>query len=161
MSMKTYTYNELTAKNTQRYRFSRKSLRLLLNIDSELVDVIFIVAEHIDLKIIYGYRTPQEQHELYKKKASTKDGYIKKSKHQTGRAVDILPLPPKVNMYSKDRDNPSRWAYFVGFFQATALARGIKIRTGWKWRTNPMKVLSRPLRENTLVDSNHFEIIKD
>ena len=93
---------------------------------------------------------------------SSKDGYRKKSRHQSGLAVDILPRPKGVNMYnSKDRDNPTRWAYFVGFFQATSIAMGYRTRVGWKWRTEPMEVLKRPLRENSLVDPNHLELKLD
>ena len=159
--MKTYTLAQLIAKNTVKYPFSHTSLQKLLNIDSDLVDVIFKVAEHIDLRIVQGYRSPEEQNALFMAHKSSKDGYIKKSKHQTGRAIDILPLPRGINMYNpQDRDNATRWSYFVGFFQATALSMNIKIRTGWKWRTTPMNVLKRPIASNTLPDANHLEIIR-
>jgi len=158
--MKTYKISELIAKNTQKYRFSTSSLKKLLNVDSRLVDLCFDIAKYIDIKVIQGYRTPEQQHALYSQGRSTKDGYIKKSKHQSHRAVDLLPLPKikESSMYANSQENSLRWAYFTGFVQALALSKGIKIRAGWKWRTSPMNTLARPLSENTLVDSNHFEI---
>jgi len=155
-----WSAKELEEKNKEvRYKFSSSSLKKLEGLHPALVDIIFEVANSIDLTIVYGLRTAEEQHKLYLAGRSSKDGYIKKSRHQSGKAVDILPRPRGVNMYnSKDRDNPTRWAYFTGFFQATALALGYETRVGWKWRTDPMEVLKRPLRENSLVDPNHFEI---
>lgn len=159
--MQTYTINELNTMNQKEvvYKFSKNSIENLLNIDRRLVDIIFDVANHIDMKIVYGYRTPEEQNRLFKAGKSSKDGYSRKSEHQSGMAVDILPLPKNVNMYDgKDRDNDTRWSYFVGFFQATALKLGHKTRVGWKWRIDPMDVMARPIRENTLVDMNHIEL---
>lgn len=158
-----YSLSELQKKNEKvRYRFSRSSLSKLQHLHKGLVDTVFVVADSIDLTIVYGLRTAAEQNRLYKAGKSSKDGYARKSKHQSGLAVDILPRPRGINMYNgKDRDNPTRWAYFTGFFQATALTMGYDIRCGWKWRTDPMNVLKRPLRDNSLVDPNHLELVLD
>ena len=158
--MKTYTLQQLKQKNTQRYRYSEASLQRLIGVDSLLVDLLFTAANYIDLKIISGYRTPQQQHRLYVQGLSTKDGYIHKSKHQTGRAVDVLPLPKiqEPSMYSSTKENTYRWAYFTGFIQALGLAHGLNIRTGFKWRSSPMQTLSRELSSNTLYDPAHIEI---
>ena len=156
--MKPYNYRELIAKNTQKYPYSKRSLKKLLNIDANLVDLLFEAANFLDLKIVQGYRSPEEQNKLYKQGKSTKDGYIKLSKHQSGKAVDVMPLPTGINIYLTDFENSLRWAYFTGFMQGLASAHNITLRTGWKWRANPQKTITRDLKDNTFLDSNHLEI---
>ncbi len=39
-----------------------------------------------------GLRTPEEQNKLFKKGFSQLDGYKKKSYHQTGNALDVIPI---------------------------------------------------------------------
>ena len=155
---KTYSKSELIAKNTQKYRYSTSSLNKLLNIDTRLVDLMFLAANFLDLKIVQGYRTPEQQQKLYREHKSTKDGYIKTSTHQHHKALDVLPLPKNDNMYKDSPENSRRWAYFTGFIQGLAAANGLKIRTGWKWRTKPQKTLERSLHENTFPDYNHIEL---
>lgn len=49
-----------------------------------------------------GIRTAEEQNQLFKRGASTKDGFIKKSNHQFGMAADIY-LPKEVKMWDYDK----------------------------------------------------------
>jgi len=156
-----YTLPELISKNNHTvYKYSQSSLKKLLQIDPQLVDLLFEAANHIDVKIVSGYRTAEEQNHLFKRGLSTKDGYLHKSTHQSHRAVDILPLPHDINMYQTSEENTRRWHYFTGFIQGLAASRGLPIRCGLKWRTKPMAVLERPLHDNTFIDANHFELIK-
>mgnify|MGYP003134472639 CR=1 FL=1 len=39
-----------------------------------------------------GLRTPQQQHRIYKTGNSQLDGYERKSYHQTGNALDVIPV---------------------------------------------------------------------
>jgi hypothetical protein len=160
--MKTFNLTDLIAKNPPKYPFSKKSLKKLVGVDTRLVDLLFDAAEYMDLKIIEGHRTVKQQNALYRAGKSTKDGYINSSNHQWGVAVDVLPLPRlkgyPLNMYQASKENDLRWAYFTGFIQALGIKHNLKVRTGWKWRSNPQKTLSRPIKENTFPDYNHIEI---
>jgi len=47
-----------------------------------------------------GLRTEEEQNQIFKKGHSKCDGYNKKSYHQSGNAVDVIPV---VGLYSNDK----------------------------------------------------------
>ena len=112
----------------------------------------------MDFSVVYGYRTPQIQAELYAKgrnkrgevvKASEvvtyKDGTIKKSKHnyEPSKAVDIIPYP-------------SGWKNELEFYFLSGVVMGIadrmykegvienQITWGGRWKT--------------LVDLPHYQI---
>lgn len=71
---------------------SRKSIS---GITPELALVIgmALARGRVDMTFISGFRTAEEQNKLFKDKKSKCDGYIKRSFHQSGRAVDFIPCP--------------------------------------------------------------------
>jgi len=148
-----------------KYPFSKSSIKKLDGVHPDMVRFAYELAEVIDCKIIYGVRSDEEQMQLFKDGKSSFDGVTKKSNHQPkedgyGYALDILPLPKGVNMYDdKDKENKLRWAQFDGLCQGIAYKLGIKIRTGFKWRSDMMSSLQRNESENTLPDGNHIELI--
>lgn len=148
-----------------KYPYSAASLEKLSGVHPGLVDFAFILADIIDCKIVYGVRSDEEQHQLFLDGKSEKDGYANKSNHQKkadgyGHAIDILPLPNGVNMYLDDgKEDDVRWAQFDGCCQTIAYFMGIKIRTGFKWRSGLMASLERPQRDNKLPDGNHVELV--
>ena len=72
----------------------------------------------------------------------------------------MLPLPRGVNMYLDDGSEDNiRWGQFDGLCHGIAYKLGIKIRTGFKWRSNIMDSLARNERDNTFPDGNHVELI--
>lgn len=159
-------YEDLLRLNkTVEYPYSKSSLKNLLGVEPELVLFAFDLSNVIDNKIVSGVRTDPEQIQMFKDGKSTRDGIIKKSKHQKkkdgfGHALDILPLPVGVNMYLDDGSEDNiRWAQFDGLCHGIAHKRGITIRTGFKWRSNMMDSLQREERNNTLPDGNHVEIV--
>lgn len=90
-----------------------------------------------------GKRTAEEQNELYKKNVSKADGYNKKSYHQTGLALDVIPYVSvegiKGNaIYSKRISNQKRTMYFhmvaVCMLEA-ANKLGMQISWGGNWQT--------------------------
>jgi len=169
-----YSYQELKEMNQDRkdqdkYFLSSNSVKNLRGIDKRLVDIVFEVLKEIPMQIVHGCRSAKVQNKLFKVGKSTKDGYIDLSNHQFGRSLDIRPLLGKeilrnksmakvINMYDKGRENQLRWQYFGGYFKGIAVSMGHKILWGGKWRIKPLNDLKRPQSENTLVDSNHFEI---
>lgn len=149
-----------------RYPYSTKSLKKLIGVHPDMIDFAFELANVIDCTLVSGVRTDEEQNELYKARKSSKDGYTKKSNHQTkedgyGHALDILPLPKGVNMYLDDgKEDNIRWAQFDGLCHGIAYKLGIQVRTGFKWRNNMMDSLQRTERSNTFPDGNHVELYK-
>ena len=147
------------------YPYSMTSLSNLMGVHPEMIRFAFALANIIDCKIVSGVRTDEEQHSKYLDGLTSKDGYNKKSNHQLkedgyGYALDILPLPKRVNMYLDDESEDNiRWGQFDGACHALAYMLGIKIRTGFKWRTTLMSSLEREERANTLPDGNHVELV--
>ena len=86
------------------YKFSNTSKENLSTVHPDLQTLFQEVIKHRDCAIVSGKRTKEEQAELYKKGRSTsgeivtyRDGVFKKSKHQSGNAVDVVPYPEKWN----------------------------------------------------------------
>ena len=80
--------------------FSERSLKRLSGVHPDLQTLFQEVVRHFDCTVISGVRTEEEQAALYAKGRTKpgnivtyKDGVIKKSKHQGGGAVDIVPYP--------------------------------------------------------------------
>ena len=85
-----------------------------------------------------GFRTAEQQNEIYRTKAgaTTKDGFIKKSAHQSGVAVDLLPyINGKVDISEKHYDT------LRIVFEKCAKDLNLKTKPVISW------------------DKNHFEII--
>jgi peptidoglycan L-alanyl-D-glutamate endopeptidase CwlK len=148
-----------------RYPYSKSSLAKLQGVHPDMIRFAFALAEILDCKIVSGVRTTEEQAEKFAKGLTDRDGYYKKSSHQIrddgyGHALDILPLPGKVNMYLDDGSEDNiRWGQFDGACHAVAHQLGIAVKTGFKWRSSLMASMERPERENTLPDGNHVELV--
>ena len=90
----------------------------------------FINYTPVDFGVIKngGYRTEEEQKELFNKGVSQCDGHIYKSKHQSGLAIDIVPY---VNgKYTWDRDT---CLYLSGAFRAYCSMKGLSVINGADW----------------------------
>jgi hypothetical protein len=156
------TLVELKSLNEKvRYKYSNISLLRLSTVKEPLQLLYMKMANYFDITIVFGGRTEEEQYNLFLDGLSTFDGKTDKSKHQKGEAIDaVVYFNDGTNMYDdKDEDNLWRWGYFNGFLKAMALELGIRIKTGSKWREEPMDAIHRPLRTNTLIDHNHTELI--
>lgn len=66
----------------------------LKGVDPRLVKIIVEAAKtaKVPFKVLEGLRTAETQMKYFKAGASKLDGVKKKSNHQTGRAVDVVPL---------------------------------------------------------------------
>ena len=72
---------------------------------------MYEVIKHWDITIVSGLRTTDEQQDLYERGRTKpgsivtyKDGVRNKSRHQLGRAVDIVPYPSLYNDRLKMRE---------------------------------------------------------
>ncbi|WP_154124800.1 M15 family metallopeptidase [Grimontia hollisae] len=72
--------------------FGRRSRITLDKVHRDLQNVAKRALElsPLDFGITSGLRTAAEQHALFKKGASQLDGYARKSRHQSGNAIDIV-----------------------------------------------------------------------
>jgi len=88
-----------TKKCTLKHKFSNVSSARLNKVNATLVAIMkeAVKCSPFDFGIAWlgGFRTAQEQSALFQKNTpskwvTSKDGYIKKSKHQYGKAIDIV-----------------------------------------------------------------------
>ncbi len=150
-------------------KFSESSMQKLQTCDPDLQALFNYVIKHFDCTIVFGYRTPGKQFELFKKGrklkngiwiienekriVTYKDGYKKLSKHNTdpSNAIDAVPYPI-------DFDNMKRMRYFVGYVKG--IARMLKdyggidneIVTGIDWDDDTI------LTDQRMVDAPHFQV---
>ena len=78
------------------YRFGDRSIKRLEGVHENLIVCASkaLYASDFDMTIPWmgGLRTAKEQNEIFKKGYSQRDGYTRKSYHQTGMAIDIIPV---------------------------------------------------------------------
>jgi peptidoglycan L-alanyl-D-glutamate endopeptidase CwlK len=87
--------------------FSDRSKDKLYEVHPDLITLFEEVVKTFDCTVISGFRTAEEQQELYAKGRTEdgpivtyKDGIVRKSKHQLGLAVDVVPYP---SLYSDEK----------------------------------------------------------
>ena len=73
---------EHLSERMKMYKFSKRSLDNLKNVDQRLVDICNELIKEIDFTVIEGYRTPERQKELFDTGFSKIDG-IKKRENTT------------------------------------------------------------------------------
>ncbi|EKN3326720.1 TPA: M15 family metallopeptidase, partial [Yersinia enterocolitica] len=111
-----------------KFIFGKASESNLIGVHPDLVKVVRRALEitPIDFKVIEGCRTVERQRELVKDGASQ----TMNSRHLTGHAVDIVPLPNgKVSW---------EWKYFYPMADAmkqAAAELGIAVEWGGNWTT--------------------------
>ena len=153
------------------YKFSKNSKKRLKTCHKDLQVLFSYVIKYFDCSIIYGYRSPEEQFELYKKGrklendiwiiddqdkiVTYKDGYRKKSKHNTNPsdAIDVIPYPIEWK-------NTNRMRFFIGFVKGIAQMLkdtnqiDYEIVTGIDWDNDTI------LKDQRFNDIPHFQIKK-
>ncbi len=120
--------------------FSQKSKDKLVTVHQDLQVIFNEVVKHFDCTIIYGIRTEEEQQALYAKGRTASggivtncDGVVKKSRHQSGSAVDVAPYP----IDWADTDRFRQFGWFVKGVISTlkrygAIENDIKWGGDWK-----------------------------
>ena len=112
------------------FKYSKKSLNILNTVDNRLRIIFYelIKITKIDVGIVSGLRTAEEQSGYFKKGKSQCDGYVNKSKHQLGQAVDFVCY--KDGKYTQDI---KYYYYIVGLIEKITLDLDIKIQSGIWW----------------------------
>jgi len=142
--------------------YSQTSEERLKSCHADLRIVFYEMIRKFDHTIIYGYRSPEEQFELFKRGrkeengiwvienkleiVTYKDGYENKSEHnyEPSNALDAAPYPINWN----DRE---RMCYFAGHIMERADKHGIKLTWGGDWDNDT------EIRDHALSDLVHFE----
>lgn len=114
------------------YYFSKRSCAILDTVHPTLQHIFeeAITDSPFDFGITSGYRTAEEQNELFNKGASQRDGYTKKSYHQTGLAVDIAIYVDGKLTWEEDY-----YKIVAGHIIGTAKRLGYEIEWGGMWQS--------------------------
>lgn len=128
------------------FKFSESSMRNMAGVNMNLVDVAVRALEltSVDFGIprTGGVRTAEMQHQLYLDGKSQLDGYVKKSYHQTGNALDVFAYVDGKVSYKKHHLT----AIAAAMLQA-ANELGVRLQWGGFWQS--------------FVDMPHFEVTND
>lgn len=128
------------------FKFSQRSLDRMEGVDERLLRIAALAIEitkyDFGIPRDAGIRTPERQKELFDKGASLCDGVIKKSRHQSGKALDFYAYVD--GQASWDRHHLAMIA--AAFLQAASILN-IPLQWGGLWRT--------------FEDSPHMELLDD
>ena len=126
-----------------KFSLSTASLANLQDVHPDLVKIVHRAIELsvVDFKVIEGKRTFARQKELFAKGATK----TMNSRHLTGHAVDLLPLPV-------DWNNPKPFELVSQAMFTAAKELNIKIRWGGDWNENGKS------NDEKFYDGPHFEL---
>jgi len=102
--------------------------------------------KNYDCSILQGWRSNEEQEELFKAGRSKLRAKQSKHNYHPSFAVDVAPYPV-------DWENKERFYHFAGYVKGVADTIGIKIRWGGDWNNN------NSFDDQTFDDLPHFELI--
>lgn len=132
------------------YKFGATSLSRLHGVNPVMVEIMMeaIAVSPIDFGIPPdgGLRTAERQYELWLDGKSKADGTSKKSKHQSGNAIDVFAY---VN--GKASWNKIHLALIAGVVLAVAKKKGVKVKWGGTFGSSSFEGWDMP----------HFELIED
>ena len=126
------------------FKFGQKSERELQGVHPALVAVtrLALTLSTQDFGVFDGIRTAQEQNSLFRRKASQRDGYNRKSEHQVqdtgyGHAVDLVPWHGGRYVWDWDMIYPIAEA-----MTEASKALDVSIRWGGCWGDTAIKDLT-------------------
>lgn len=127
------------------FKLSTASEEKLAGVHPDLVKVVrrALTLSPVDFKVIEGVRTLARQKELFVKKATK----TMNSRHLTGHAVDLVPLP-------LDWNNRQAFESVAKAMQQAAKQLGIAIRWGGDWNMNGSST------DEKFYDGPHFELLR-
>ena len=135
-----------------KFALSTRSIGRLANTDERILTLLLNAIQYtaIDFGIPKdgGLRTAERQNEIFASGASQKDGYVKISYHQTGKAFDIV-------CYSSGSVTWDKIYYYMvaGVILGTAKAMGINLVWGGNWDNDT------DLKDQSFMDLGHFQLM--
>ena len=131
------------------YKFSASSQANLLTCHADLIAVGQEVIKYIDCTAIQGYRSCEEQNELYRRGLTKLEGGQSKHNYQPSLALDLAPYTAgKGIVWSNYR----QFYFFGGAVKAIAAQMGISLRWGGDWDGD------NDFSDQTFIDLLHFEL---
>lgn len=133
------------------YKWGDRSLKRMEGVENILIRCATMALEKssIDMTIPWrgGMRLDFEQNEIYLDGNSQKDGYIKKSVHQLGRGLDVIPVQGGYSN-TKGFRHFARWMFWAWqeLIKQEEVPKGLHLEWGGHW-TN-------------FVDMPHWQIVK-
>ncbi|MCK3654241.1 peptidase M15 [Pasteurellaceae bacterium Macca] len=127
------------------FQLSDVSKKNLQGVNARLVAVVkrALAISAVDFRVIEGVRTKERQQQLFKQGATK----TLNSRHLTGHAVDIVPLPV-------DWKNKSAFKQVANAMFTAADELGIAIRWGGDWNRNGKS------EDERFYDGPHFELLE-
>lgn len=127
-------------------RFGNLSEQRLATCDERLQRLLREVIKEVDITVLCGHRTKEEQDDAVRRGASTKLWPLSKHNRLPSMAVDIAPYPINWN-------DTARFARMIGYVERVAWELKIPIRWGGDWNQNGHT------KDERLVDMPHIELI--
>jgi peptidoglycan L-alanyl-D-glutamate endopeptidase CwlK len=135
---------EILYQMAQKYQWGQTSLNRMKGVDERIIKVLFRAIriasrkkDGVDMSIpqFGGLRTADEQNKLFENGFSKCDGYDKKSYHQSGKAIDVIPYVKGKNVYSMSKKDQELYFHKVAvcMLQAATL-EGVKLEWGGNWK---------------------------
>ena len=114
------------------YVFGRRSKENLKGVNPIMVKVEDALRySTVDFSVIDGLRTTQEQQELYKAGVTELDGLVKKSAHQSGNAVDVIPYVEDMDIWDVNSPEVSKlWLEVGRAMLRSAMKNGVCLEWG-------------------------------
>jgi peptidoglycan L-alanyl-D-glutamate endopeptidase CwlK len=115
------------------FKLSKKSKERRKGVDQRLIEISDLAIKITKVDFGHpeyaGMRTDDEQHELFKQGRSKADGYQKKSRHQTGLALDFYAFVDGKASWEKEH-----LAMVAAAFLQAASILGYQLEWGGLWR---------------------------
>ncbi|MBS9780893.1 MAG: M15 family metallopeptidase [Gammaproteobacteria bacterium] len=142
------------SQTKSQYYLSKRSKKRLQGVNPKLVAVITRAIEitEQDFTVLEGLRTPKRQKWL------KRNGYswTLKSKHLTGRAVDVAPWVIKNGKGTIDWNDLKKFEDIKNAIFSAAKEQDVKIRWGGDWNQNGDY---RDEIRRGVYDGGHFELV--
>lgn len=124
-----------------------------------LKEVILRVHAFHPVQVLSGLRTAEEQATLFAEGRSKLDGVTKKSKHQTGQAVDLAPVPvlwpDQQGILKVEAEHRlKRFHVMAGVVLGLAHQMGVNLRWGGDWDKDWV------YNDQSFHDLPHFEVME-
>ena len=117
-----------------------------------LEDAIDLTAIDFGVAYMGGFRTEDEQRQLFIQGVSKADGEIHMSKHQTGDAVDLIIFVDGKALDPKEEHYTEMLCVVAGVVLSSAKRLGVPMKWGGDWGKGDV-------RSNKSFDPYHFEFL--
>jgi len=116
-----------------KFVFGKRSNEKLSGVEPEVKELCELALKFtkIDFGVIDGLRTAEEQQTLYKQGKTELDGFSRKSCHQSGKAVDVIPISKEYDIWNVDNPHVAYlWLEVYRAFMRASKKLGLQLEFG-------------------------------